>query len=90
MAIVGDDFGGLVRKHQGMLYRIAYTFFLSAPIAEESTDRGVGANSKASRVYGCAPDEFDLPSCTGTKYEAHGIDKRDLRIKRYLDNEENQ
>jgi RNA polymerase sigma factor (sigma-70 family) len=35
MAIVGDDFGELVRKHQGMLYRIAYTFFLSASIAEE-------------------------------------------------------
>jgi RNA polymerase sigma factor (sigma-70 family) len=35
MDLAGDDFGELVRTHQGMLYRIAYTFFLSAPVAEE-------------------------------------------------------
>src|SRR3989442_10389374 len=35
MAIMDDDFESLVRKHQAMLYRIAFNFFLSAPLAEE-------------------------------------------------------
>jgi RNA polymerase sigma-70 factor (ECF subfamily) len=35
MAIKTDDFESLVREHEAMLYRIAFNFFLSAPIAEE-------------------------------------------------------
>ncbi len=35
MALMDDDFESLVRKHQAMLYRIAFNFFLSPQIAEE-------------------------------------------------------
>src|SRR5262249_26736461 len=35
MAILDHDFESLVRRHQAMLYRIAFNFFLSPPIAEE-------------------------------------------------------
>ncbi len=35
MAIPKDDFESLVRRHEAMLYRIAFNFFLCAPVAEE-------------------------------------------------------
>src|SRR5256885_1619212 len=35
MAIADDDFESLVRRHAPILYRIAFNFFLSAPVAEE-------------------------------------------------------
>jgi DNA-directed RNA polymerase specialized sigma24 family protein len=35
MAIKDDEFESLVREHEGMLYGIAFNFFLSTSIAED-------------------------------------------------------
>src|SRR6516165_1912385 len=35
MAIKDSEFEGVVREHEAMLYRIAFNFFLSTPVAEE-------------------------------------------------------
>jgi hypothetical protein len=57
--------------------------FVSSIVSKRLTAQGAGASVRASRPFGSAMDRFGWVELHW--YEAMGIGRKELKIKRYLD-----